>query len=94
MGIGCRHCRVVGGPHDEGCPNHPSAVAAREESEDRISELEQELEEARDRVKKLEEGQRISLKRIEELHAMAYQAVNALEKTGCLTGSVSRVLRD
>lgn len=34
MGIGCSHCRVIGGPHDDGCPEHPSAVAARETAEE------------------------------------------------------------
>lgn len=39
MGIGCPDCRVIGGPHDEGCSNHPSAVAAREEGQDAIERL-------------------------------------------------------
>lgn len=33
-GYGCPHCRVVMGPHDDGCPWHPSADAATERAED------------------------------------------------------------
>lgn len=45
--MGCPHCRVVSGPHDEDCPWHPAADRVREEFEERVSELEAELEASR-----------------------------------------------
>lgn len=34
MGLGCPHCRVIGGPHDDWCPWHPARAAAAEELEE------------------------------------------------------------
>ncbi len=43
MGIGCPHCRVVSGDHDDNCPWHPARIASEE-----VRELEAELKEQRD----------------------------------------------
>lgn len=80
MGIGCPHCRVIGGPHDDGCPWHPSADAAREECEEEMGELRRTIETNETRILELESDLEKADRRLEVGKDITRALISKLDK--------------